>query len=139
MTKTRTTIFASAALLACTALPASALDLTGMPDASILPKDAIKISGVVPGMGEHWANPANLPLGPIYCVVEGKIVCLEFMIAQKDLAAGQSWPDLHGIKGLPEVDHVHMGFMPDGHEGYPVPHYDMHLYFLSPEQMAEVK
>lgn len=131
-------------LLVCTGLglsaaPGFALDLSKMPDQAILPEGTVKISEVVPGMGEHWANPKDLPLGPIYCVVEGKVVCLEFMVAQKDLAEGKSWPDLHGIKGMPEIDHMHMGFMPDGHEGYPIPHYDMHLYFLSPELMAEVK
>lgn len=124
---------------AMTSAAGLALDLTGMPDQSVLPEGTIKISEVVPGMGEHWANPKDLPLGPIYCVVEGKVVCLEFMIAQKDLAAGKSWPDLHGIKGLPAVDHVNLGFLPNGHEGYEVPHYDVHLYFLPLAQMAEVK
>lgn len=132
---------ASAALLALLSatLPAQALDLSHLPDVSMLPKGVVQISPVVPGMGEHWADPANLPLGPIYCVYQGKIVCLEFMIAQADFAAGKSWPDLPGLEGLPPVNHVNMGFEPHGHEGDEIPHYDMHIYYLPPADMAEVK
>lgn len=119
--------------------PGFALDLTHMPDQSVLPEGTVKISDVVPGMGEHWANPKDLPLGPIYCVVEGKVVCIEFMVAQTDLAAGKSWPDLRGVAEMPAVDHLNLGFLPEGHEGYEVPHYDVHLYFLPPAQMEQVK
>ncbi len=90
-------------------------------------------------MGEHWANPKDLPLGPIYCVYKGKVVCLEFMISQADFAAGKSWPELSGLKNLPPVNHINMGFEPKGHEGYEVPHYDMHIYFASPEAMKTIK
>lgn len=110
-----------------------------LPDASILPASVIQVSPVVPGMGEHWADPADLPLGPIYCVYNGKVVCLEFMIAQEDFAKGESWPVLAGIDGLPPVNHLNVGFEPNGHEGYEIPHYDIHMYFLSPEEMAEVR
>lgn len=77
-----------------------------LPDASVLPQDVIQVSPLVPRMGEHWANPQTLPLGPIYCVHEGKIVCFEFMISQADFEAGKSWPALTGIKNMPPVDHI---------------------------------
>ncbi len=32
------------------------------------------------------------------------------------------------------VDHVEVAFMPHGHEGFEVPHWDMHLYFISAEE-----
>jgi hypothetical protein len=80
-----------------------------------------------------------MPLGPIYCVHEGKIVCLEFMMAQEEFTAGQSWPALAGMEGLPPVNHMNIGFEAAGHEGFEVPHYDIHLYFLSPEEMAQVQ
>ncbi len=121
------------------ASPARALDLSALPDASAMPEGVQQLSPVVPGMGEHWANPADLPLGPIYCVFEGKIVCIEFMMAQEDFAAGESWPDLRGMEGLPPVNHVNIGFEPQGHKGYEIPHYDMHLYFLSTDDMAQVR
>ncbi|MCB1884540.1 MAG: hypothetical protein KDG89_11195 [Geminicoccaceae bacterium] len=111
-----------------------------LPTVSKLPAGVIQISPVVPGMGAHYARPQDLPLGPIYCVYKGRIVCLEFMISQKDFKAGKSWPDLHAdMKGLPPVDHVNIGFQPHGHEGFEVPHYDIHMYFLPPKVIARIK
>jgi len=110
-----------------------------LPSSDILPGEVIQISGVVPAMGEHWADPATLPLGPIYCVHRGKIVCLEFMMSQADFEAGKSWPELSGIDGLPPVNHVDVGFQAHGHEGFEVPHYDIHMYFLSPEEIAQIQ
>lgn len=130
----------TAAVLAASMLAAHAAnDRESLPGADTLPEGVVQVSPVVPGMGEHWANPADLPLGPIYCVHEGKIVCLEFMISQEDFAAGKSWPALTGTDGLPPVDHTNIGFEPHGHEGYEIPHYDIHLYFLSPEEMATIQ
>lgn len=122
------------------ATPAFAQDAyEGLPDATGVPDGVVQVSPTVPAMGEHWANPADLPLGPIYCVHKGKIVCLEFMIAQEDFAAGKSWPTLTGMDGLPPVDHVSIAFEPRGHEGFTVPHYDIHMYFLSPEEVAKIQ
>src|SRR5687768_11475961 len=39
--------------------PAYADEFAKLPNASILPKGTVKVSGVVPGMGEHWANPKD--------------------------------------------------------------------------------
>ena len=44
-----------------------------------LPADAVKLTDVIPQMGEHWANPAQLPLGPIYNVYKGEVIGLEYM------------------------------------------------------------
>lgn len=130
----------SAALLVTIAVPAAAQETsTALPDVSTLPKDIIAVSGVVPTMGEHWANPADLPLGPIYGASNGKINFIEYMIAQEDLAAGKSFPELGSKAGiaLPPVDHTDFSFEPQGHEGYEVPHYDVHLYFVThAEHMA---
>ncbi|THF82142.1 hypothetical protein [Cohnella fermenti] len=55
-----------------------------------LPEGTIKITESVPAMGEHWANPqaGDLPMGPVYGVHDGKLVFLEFMIAQEDFING---------------------------------------------------
>src|SRR4028118_1664330 len=104
------TILLTGALLMGSAMPALAQNTRdSLPGADTVPEGVIQLSPVVPAMGEHWANPADMPLGPIYCVHEGKIVCLEFMIAQEDFAAGQSWPALTGMEGLPPATHVTMG------------------------------
>lgn len=126
--------------LALATCPALAQDsYASLPGVETLPEGVIQISDLVPAMGEHWADPATLPLGPIYCVHEGKIVCLEFMIAQEEFAAGKSWPMLVGLPGLPAANHTHIGFEPHGHEGFEVPHYDIHMYLLSPEEVALIQ
>ena len=111
-------------------------ELSRLPGTEALPAGVVQVSPYVPGMGEHWANPANLPFGPIYCVVQGHITCMEYMISQKDFAEGVSHNKLvpwFGGKRQPAINHVDIGFEPNGHQGYEIPHYDIHMYFLSPE------
>jgi hypothetical protein len=126
-------------ILAVSSVGVYADEFSMLPDATMLPKSAVKISEVVPAMGEHWADPKDLPLGQLYCVYNGKIICIEYMISQADLQAGKSWPELVGLKDLPPINHVNMGFEPNGHEGYEVPHYDMHIYFVSPDALKTIK
>lgn len=142
----RTVLSAAAVLVASAGIGAaqdaaasSAGDDAALPGADTLPEGTVQLSPVIPAMGEHWGNPADMPLGPLYCVHDGKIVCLEFMISQEDLQNGKSWPDLAGMKGLPPVDHVSVGFEATGHEGYEVPHYDIHMYFITPDEVAAIK
>jgi len=132
-------ILVGSTLLLATVTAASADEFAKLPSANILPKGTVKVSDVVPGMGEHWANPKDLPLGPIYCVYKGKVVCIEYMIAQADFQAGKSWPELTGLKNLPPINHVNLTFEPKGHEGYEIPHYDMHIYFVSPAALKSIK
>ena len=82
-------------------------------------------------MGEHWANPKNLPEGPIYGVYNGKPVFTEFMLDKKAFASGKSFDDI--LKPLPgyKIDHVDIDYVPYGHAGYPIPHYDVHAYYVS--------
>lgn len=95
-----------------------------------LPAGVIQITPCVPGMGEHWANPRDLPFGPIYGVMNDRVVFVEVMIDQKDFAAGKSWTDqLKPVAGR-KIDHVNIEFQPAGHEGFEVPHYDVHAYFV---------
>ena len=106
-----------------------------LPSVADLPPGTVKVSPPVPGMGEHWANPKDLPLGPIYCVMDGKVICAEFMVLQEAFVRGKSFERLRlGMDGkLPPVNHLEVTFMPHGHEGFTVPHYDLHMYFVPPE------
>ncbi len=36
------------------------------------------------------------------------------------------------------MDHVDVAFMPHGHEGFDLPHWDMHLYFITPEEKSAI-
>ncbi|GBD40247.1 hypothetical protein HRbin38_00102 [bacterium HR38] len=96
-----------------------------------LPEGTVQLTPCVPGMGEHWAKPSDLPFGPIYGVMGEKVVFVEIMVSQADFAAGKSWTEvLRPLKGH-GIDHVDIEFLPKGHEGYEVPHYDIHAYFVS--------
>jgi hypothetical protein len=129
-----------ATVLAALAVPASAHEMKSLPDASTLGKGIIKISPPVPQMGEHWADPNVLPLGPLYGVKDGKIVFAEFMISKEDFEKGKSWSNLMiGREDLPSVNHVAVEYLPNGHEGYEVPHYDIHLYFVDYETRQQWK
>src|SRR6516165_1639546 len=87
-----------------------------------IPAGVVLVSPCVQKMGEHWANPKNLPFGPIYGVYEGKPVFTEIMIDQKAFASGKSWEKtLAPLPGY-TIDHVDIDFVPYGHAGYPIKH-----------------
>lgn len=115
----------------------------------VLPKGTVQISPVVPQMGEHWTNPEEDILllenddpvfKTIYGVYEGKLVFIEQMISQKYFAEGKSFVNFAGMKGLPSpaINHTNLEFIPNGHEGYTVPHYDIHHYFITPEEQEKI-
>lgn len=108
-----------------------------------LPEGTVKITESVHGMGEHWSNPqaGDLPTGPIYGVHDGKLVFLEYMIAQEDFAKGINHTNLAGMKGVPSPDVVQVDFefQKLGHEGFEVPHYDIHAYFITDEEQQSIK
>ncbi len=111
-----------------------------------LPQGAQKLSDVIPAMGEHWANPAQLPLGPIYLVHNGGVIGIEYMWTE-DMMQELSIPtpegpeEISALVPLPVgvvVDHVDVAFMHHGHEGFDVPHWDIHLYFITQEEKAAI-
>jgi hypothetical protein len=108
----------------------------------VLPKGTIQLEPhVVPAMGEHWANPAELPLGPIYGVYKGKLVFLEYMVAQEDFAKGKNYVNIAGMKGLPSpsVVQTDIEYQAHGHPGFEIPHFDIHAYFITDEEQQAIK
>ena len=102
-----------------------------------IPADALLVSPCIATMGEHWANPRNLPIGPIYGVWRGKPVFTEIMVSLKDLNRGFSRMNIRALPGY-AIDHVDFEFEPHGHEGFPVPHYDVHAYYISSAAQAKI-
>lgn len=94
-----------------------------------IPRTAVLLSPCIATMGEHWATPRDLPNGPIYGVWQGKPVFTEIMVSVKQLEHGFSWANIKPLPGY-RIDHMDFEFEPHGHEGYPVPHYDVHLYYI---------
>jgi hypothetical protein len=123
------------------ALAAAAPALALLPQPKVhpagIPAGAVRVSKCIAGMGEHWVNPKNAPNGPIYGVWHGKPVFTEMMLSVKQLAAGVSYANLRALPGY-GVDHVDFEFEPHGHRGFPVPHYDLHLYYVSPAAQARI-
>jgi hypothetical protein len=113
---------------------------SNIPITWVAPEGVIRVSACVPLMGEHWANPADLPLGPIYTVHNGRLTSVEYMIAQADFLAGRSWDDLKTLYWGREVpiQNVNIGFVPMGHEGYEVPHYDLHFYTITDPEVRAI-
>lgn len=102
-----------------------------------LPEDAVMVSPCIATMGEHWIALKDAPLGPIYGTYQGKLVFTEIMVTQKQLQQGFSYANIRALPGY-TIDHVDFEFEPKGHEGLPVPHYDVHAYYVSPAEQAKI-
>jgi hypothetical protein len=102
-----------------------------------IPADAVMVSPCIATMGEHWANPKNLPLGPIYGVWRGTLVFTEIMVTAKQLARGFSYANLRALPGY-SIDHVDFKYEPHGHPGLPLAHYDLHAYYVTPAVQATI-
>lgn len=102
-----------------------------------IPADAMLLSPCIATMGEHWGNLRDLPMGPIYGVWEGKPVFTEIMVPVSTLQKGFSYSNIHALPGY-TIDHVDFEFEPHGHQGMPVPHYDIHAYYVTPAVEATI-
>jgi hypothetical protein len=102
-----------------------------------IPADAVLVSPCIATMGEHWASLKDLPTGPIYGVWQGKPIFTEMMISVKQLQNGFSYADIHALPGY-TIDHIDFEYEPNGHQGFPVPHYDLHAYYVSPAVQATI-
>ncbi len=88
-------------------------------------------------MGEHWVNLKDAPLGPIYGVWQGKPVFTEIMVSVEKLKQGFSYANIHALPGY-AIDHIDFKYEPQGHAGFPVPHYDVHAYYVTPAVQATI-
>ncbi|HUY40703.1 MAG TPA: hypothetical protein VMV82_03955 [Candidatus Dormibacteraeota bacterium] len=102
-----------------------------------IPRNAVLVSPCISTMGEHWAALRDLPNGPIYGVWQGKPVFTEIMVSVTQLQHGFSWANVRALPGY-HIDHIDFEFEPHGHEGFPVPHYDLHAYYVSPAAQARI-
>lgn len=104
---------------------------------TIMPEGTVQLTPDVPQMGEHWAKPGDMPIGPIYGVHNGKLVFIELMLA-KDLQK-----TVHDIPGTTvpvpaRFDHEDIDWNPEGHPGFEAPHYDVHFYYISREEQNKI-
>lgn len=130
-------VFLPTAIIALASGPVTAASLDHLPLLTEVAPGAEQISPHVPHMGEHWAETGNLPTGPIYCVIEGRVVCVEYMFTAEDLAAGESWRGLVPGISTPPITHIDVEYMPDGVGPVQEPLYQFHIYFADPQVLAE--
>lgn len=127
----------------------------------VLPEDAIKVSECVPFMGDHWLQLDKLPNGPMYITHNGEVVGIEYMLIPDEIpgkeTAMMSQAELSqymaennlSFADLMEQDHNHFDLFnqqyeswdihwTQPHAGLPVPHYDIHFYFISEEERAGI-
>lgn len=102
-----------------------------------IPREAVLVSPCIATMGEHWASLQNLPTGPIYGVWNGKPVFSEIMVSVSQLKGGFSYANLGALPGY-HIDHVDFEYEPRGHAGFPVPHYDLHAYYVTKAEQAKI-
>lgn len=130
--------FLSLSMLALIAAPAAADGLSHLPMLSDIAADAVQISPHVPNMGTHWADPDSLPQGgPIYCVIEGRVVCLEYMFPAAALSAGTDWTGLLPGFETPAITHMDIEYKPDGAGPITDPLYQFHIYFADAEVLSQ--
>jgi len=110
--------------------------LDHLPVLSEVAPDAVNLSPHVPNMGEHWANPADLPVGPIYCVIDGRVVCVEYMLDLEALNAGTDFVGLATGLESPPISHIDIEYKAEGIPPHPVPLYQIHIYFADTQTLA---
>lgn len=125
-----------AAICLSLAAPAAADGLSHLPLLSEIAPDAVSISPHVPHMGAHWAEPANLPLGPIYCEIEGRVVCVEYMFLASQLSSGADWTGIMTGMETPPITRIDMEYKADGVGPFQEPLYQLHIYFAESEILA---
>ena len=137
-------LFAFAAACACGAVATAAAPHGGPPlppqpkvRPAGIPADAVLLSPCIQTMGEHWAALKNMPNGPIYGVWRGKPVFTEIMVTVDQLKKGYSYANLKPLPGY-TIDHVDFEYEPHGHAGLPVPHYDLHAYYVTRAEQMQI-
>lgn len=135
------TLVLSLAVAVSAALPAAAGAPQLPPQPKLhpagVPNNALLVSPCIQNMGEHWAALKDLPTGPIYGVYKGKPVFSEIMVTVEQLQKGFSYENIRALPGY-HIDHVNVNYEPKGHEGLPVPHYDVHAYYISAEEQSKI-
>ncbi len=97
-----------------------------------LPTDAVQIQRCSDHRGTLYIRPSDIPVGPVYMVRENKVIGIEYMLAKDEFLNSKSYKDLAGLGA--KIDHVNIGLLSVGHEGYAVPHYHVDMYTVSKEE-----
>lgn len=93
---------------------------------------------IVPGMGIHYANPADMEKGgPVYCVYDGELYCLEYILPMELIQSTMPF-QLEALKGYPHPPVVEAVFDHNS-TSMPVDHMAIHLYFAPASLRAAIQ
>jgi hypothetical protein len=91
----------------------------------------------IPGLGTLYVDPKTLPVGPFLAYDRGgRLVGSVYMVPVKDIEAKKGFRDLGIAKE--KADHVDISYNA-GHPGVPEPHYHVIVWYVSPDQVAQLK
>ena len=108
---------------------------TVVPAVITLPPAATIASTCVVGLGKQYILPADVPNGPIYNVVDGKVIGLEMMFNAAEIKADPS-RFRHIDLGGHNFRYLNVESVIEGHAGNGEPHYHLDL-FTEPMSVAE--
>lgn len=91
-----------------------------------LPSDAVQIQACSDHRGTLYIRPQDIPVGPVYMVHNGAVIGIEYMLSRDEFLDGKSFKYLSAASA--QVDHVNIGLVSEGHEGYTVPHFHVDMY-----------
>lgn len=93
-----------------------------------VPESAVPITACIPNLGFRYADPATLPVGPIYILDgEEELLGIEYLLTEAELkgvAEGMHYMPAFGF-GVAEVS---LTFAPTGYDDISEPLYTLHLY-----------
>lgn len=104
----------------------------------MLPKDATVTAECADERGKQYIVPKDIPTGPIYDVYQGKVVAVEYLIGQTELASkSDMYADLKMPKG---GTYDHLMLMPTApHAGLNEAHFHVIAYLISQHDASMIK
>lgn len=116
----------------------SAPPMTMMSPSLTLPASATVATTCAVGLGRQYISPANVPNGPLYNVMDGKVIGLEMMFNAAEIKATPErfrHIDLagHGFR------YLDIGYVIEGHAGNSEPHYHLDLFTEAPSVADNIK
>jgi hypothetical protein len=101
-----------------------------------LPKDATVTAECEAGRGKQYILPKDIPMGPIYDVHDGKVVAIEYLVGQDELANQE---DMFKDLALPKADYDHIAIMPTAaHAGLNEAHFHAVAYLISQSESDKI-
>lgn len=101
-----------------------------------IPKDAIVTAECVAGRGKQYILTKDIPDGPIYDVVNGKVVAIEYLIGLAELLAK---PETFKGLMLEKGEYDHLALVPTNpHAGMAEQHFHAIAYLVSVDQASSI-